>query len=90
MNNIKAPIEYIVLICREVEKDSFMYKSAINTAQEIMSVLQIICGQSKIEKTERKEENSNIDEVKKYKELLDIGAITKEEFDKKKKELLNL
>ena len=36
--------------------------------------------------------NSNIsvaDEIKKFKELLDIGAITQEEFDAKKKELLS-
>ena len=30
------------------------------------------------------------DELKKYKELLDMGAITQEEFDEKKKQLLNL
>ena len=33
---------------------------------------------------------SAADEIKKFKELLDIGAITQEEFDKKKKELLCL
>lgn len=33
---------------------------------------------------------SNADELKKYKELLDIGAITQEEFDAKKKQLLGL
>lgn len=33
---------------------------------------------------------SNADEIKKFKDLLDSGAITQEEFDKKKKELLNL
>lgn len=33
---------------------------------------------------------SPADEIKKYKELLDIGAITQEEFDAKKKELLGL
>ena len=31
-----------------------------------------------------------IEDIKKFKELLDIGVITQEEFDKKKKELLNL
>jgi len=30
------------------------------------------------------------DELKKFKELLDLGAITQEEFDAKKKELLGL
>ena len=34
--------------------------------------------------------NSNIDEITKYKELLDKGILTQEEFDKKKKELLKL
>lgn len=33
---------------------------------------------------------SNADELKKFKELLDIGAITQEEFDAKKKQLLGL
>ena len=31
---------------------------------------------------------STADEIQKYKELLDQGAITQEEFDKKKEELL--
>lgn len=45
----------------------------------------------------KSEENSLItntssiaDEIKQYKELLDIGAITQEEYDIKKKQLLNL
>ena len=33
---------------------------------------------------------SNADELKKYKELLDSGVITQEEFDAKKKQLLGL
>lgn len=33
---------------------------------------------------------SEADELKKFKELLDSGAITQKEFDKKKKDLLNL
>lgn len=34
--------------------------------------------------------NSSADEILKYKKLLDMGVITKEEFLKKKKELLNI
>ena len=33
--------------------------------------------------------NDNIENLKRYKELLDMGAITQEEYDSKKKELLN-
>lgn len=49
---------------------------------------------SKSDKNGSKEEKEvkvdSIEEVKKYKELLDMGIISQEEFDKKKKELLNL
>lgn len=37
---------------------------------------------------EVKQESTKADELKKYKELLDSGAITQEEYDAKKKELL--
>lgn len=43
-----------------------------------------------IEKNIVKDSLSPADELKKYKELLDMGAITQEEYDTKKKELLNL
>ena len=36
------------------------------------------------------QETTNADELKKYKDLLDSGAISQEEFDAKKKELLGL
>ena len=35
-------------------------------------------------------QRSNADELKKFKELLDSGVITQEEFDAKKKQLLGL
>ena len=44
---------------------------------------------NKEEKDELKEELNNVELIKKYKELLDSGAITQEEFDKKKSEILN-
>ena len=61
------------------------------------------CGKSHVESIKKHEalkeqanlqakkadESSRLDRLKKYKELLDMGAITQEEFDKKKKELLS-
>ena len=41
-----------------------------------------------IDKYEQKEKSSSADELLKYKELLDNGAITKEEYEKLKKDLL--
>ena len=47
---------------------------------------------SKIKETLIKQEipQSNADELKKFKDLLDSGIITQEEFDQKKKQLLGL
>lgn len=45
---------------------------------------------SKNKKADTPEKQDNAGELKKYKELLDSGAITQEEFDEKKKQLLNL
>ena len=36
------------------------------------------------------QQTSAADEIKEFKELLDMGAITQEEFDAKKKQLLGL
>ena len=42
-------------------------------------------------KKEKEPEMKNaVDELKKYKELFDSGVITQEEFDAKKKQILNL
>lgn len=42
------------------------------------------------QKNNSAQKSDPIEDIKKFKELLDIGAITQEEFDKKKKELLNI
>lgn len=65
--------------------------TSLNNAQDICKVIsQLIVRDDKYEKEENKINSStNVDELKKYKELLDIGAITQEEFEAKKKELLN-
>ena len=41
-------------------------------------------------KESSKDKEDNLEQIKKLKELLDLGAITQEEFDAKKKELLGL
>ena len=62
-------------------------KNEIHT--EISKLLML--RQEKAEKTIQQETSGgNADELKKYKELLDSGVITQEEFDAKKKQLLDL
>ena len=42
------------------------------------------------EKSDENKKRTDVDKIKEFKELLDSGAITQEEFDEKKKQLLNL
>lgn len=91
--NIDTPIVYLNLISGETKKNGFIYKQASKSVQEILSKFQIIIDQIEQSKNNVKNINTNFsaaDEVKKYKELLDMGAITQEEFELKKKDLLNL
>lgn len=60
-------------------------KQGNNILQEIQSIL----FNSK-KSSNGKDEISGADEIRKYKELLDDGIISEEEFDKKKKELLGV
>ena len=62
-----------------------IFENAINNYRDIKKN-----DESTIGSKNKLQELSNIEEIKKYKELLDIGAITKDEFETKKKELLNL
>lgn len=91
VNNINNPAVYINIITTSTKKNSFIYKTLYNSAQECLSTLQLICNDQEVLK-ENNDENkiSNADEILKYKNLLDAGAITQEEFDAKKKQLLGL
>lgn len=91
INDLSFPTEYINLIQSELKKDSIIYRTLAKQAEECVSLLQIIC--------ESKEKSGNIcceqaqssaDEIMKFKQLLDAGAITQDEFDVKKKQLLGL
>ena len=80
----------------EEEKKSFKEKLADGFNKTKGNVTGWFSKSNKNEKEEPKEEikeelNADpIEEVKKFKELLDMGIVTQEEFDKKKKELLGL
>lgn len=77
-------------------ENSFTFSATIGTAKysklkEIMpQVYEYIQAKIKEVKSNTQNNTSSADEIKKYKELLDMGAITQEEFDLKKKELLKL
>lgn len=93
VNNMSTPAVYINLIVSETKTDGFIYKTAYSSAQNILSVLQVICENNKTLHETTSESTvvtSSADEIIKYKNLLDQGIITQEEFDTKKKQLLSL
>ncbi|MFN1873299.1 SHOCT domain-containing protein [Clostridioides difficile] len=89
LNNLSNPNVYVNLIQLRTKSNSSIYKMAYSSAQEILSVLAIIVKDNEAVNIQNNS-NDAIQQVKGLKELLDLGAITDEEFNTKKKELLNL
>ena len=97
MKDMSSPAVYIDFISggAEFKKDGIIYRTAANQAQECLALFEIMINDAKGEETksEKSETISNItaaDEIRKFKELLDEGVITQDEFDAKKKQLLGL
>lgn len=72
----------------KVDPNDPVYDAYIRVAESFLSAISLMLG----EKCKNEEFASVFpsDEILKYKNLLDVGAITQEEYDAKKKQLLNL
>ena len=90
MDSPNIEIEFIDTLTK---KDTDEYEEAVEQAQEVITILKIILennkNQSKINSTQEPKTNS-VQELREYKQLLDDGIITEEEFNLKKKEILNI
>lgn len=98
VNDLNNPSIVISLNSSSIDKTSSVYEGLINTARSLVSNLQYICSQAKSAvgkemgevKREPKVQAADIaDEIRKFKALSDEGIITQEEFEKKKKQLLD-
>lgn len=93
MNDLDKPVVYLPLISKKTKRSSMLYKNTIVQADKILSTLDIMLKETSKEQINIIAENqvfSPADELRKYKELLDDGIITQEEFETKKNILLNL
>ena len=95
VNNVKCPHYQLPFIVETVANDSNEYKYEIGFANEIMSLLTFIKANSTKKSCKQFESavdsaTDKYDEIKKIKELLDAGIITQDEFNAKKKQLLDL
>lgn len=87
-NYINDYIE-ILFITKEVYKSSTIYIAAKQRAQDCISALKLVTDTERKDQINNTRNKSSADEIMKYKQLLDCGAITIEEFNNKKAELLN-
>lgn len=91
LKNINNPVVYINFIETDMKKDGSIYKNAYKMAHECLSVLEVICNQQQpVASAPIPQSSSAADEILKYKNLLDMGAITQAEFDEKKSKLLKI
>ena len=91
MNN---PTEYIDMnpVRIRMKRSSGQYRKNLEETREILSCLELIIreNQKSLSASENSKPADAADEILKYKKLLDAGAITQEEYEAKKKQLLNL
>ena len=91
----------INIINTQMDANSFSGSILLDTARRITADLDLILNENRRNREKSLQANietvitptvntSAADEILKYKNLLDIGAITQEEYDAKKKQLLNL
>jgi septum formation topological specificity factor MinE len=72
------------------KRDSFVYRTNYKLALECMSLLQLISESNRGSVKNNVSQMSDADEILKFKNLLDNGIITQDEFYAKKKKLLGL
>lgn len=93
-SDLRKPTEYIDIITTDLKTTSKSYQEMFAVAQECLSILTVVLKKNQGNQIQMTAEaaptTSAADEIKKYKELLDMGAITEEEFSAKKKQLLGL
>jgi len=92
INNTQNPAIFVKLINTPTKVDSITYQNAYSNAHQAISLLQLITetDTSTPEPNQIEYETSTADEINKFKQLLDNGVITPEEFEGKKKQLLGL
>lgn len=84
LRNTETPIVMIDFLQSSVKTNSQQYLKAQEDAHKVMAILQNICDSN----SQPIQTSSAADEIKKFKELLDMGAITQEEFEEQKNKLL--
>jgi hypothetical protein len=93
VNDLTAPTATIQLIYFKTKTNSVVYQNACRFAQDILSAFSIIINGNRQSIAQQQSSSSQLidgaTEIRKFKQLLDEGIISQEEFDAKKKQLLD-
>lgn len=96
LSDINSSKRVYSLLKKPCKRNDADYRLAIGTAEQLYSTIYAITHTSAQTKQDTKQIQNDdssfsaADEIMKYKQLLDIGVITQEEFNAKKKQLLEL
>lgn len=102
LRNETNPSFYLPLITSETKTKSIVYKSSMDAAQNIISKLQAIDAEKQIEESPSITSGDNfkretteklpdpVEELRRYKTLVDEGILTEEEYAAKKKQILGI
>lgn len=96
VDDLDNPIIMLPIITKKTKTSSKEYEQAFNDSQKIISTLNVIANNAdeiiqKVEVIKDTEPSADpYEEIKKLKELLDMDIITQEEYEIKRKELLNV
>ncbi len=92
-NDISNPMVMITLINSDTKRDGLFYKNCMASAQEIYSTIVSVLNSGKTSKqtlSESIDSESVSDQIRELAKLKGEGLLTEEEFNKKKKALLNI
>ena len=96
VRNYFEPAFYINMITSEMKKDSREYEELYKCAQDILSKLQLLTSEAEEQAAQQSQnavsENQidPVEEIRRFKELMDEGILTEEEFMAKKKQILGI
>lgn len=90
--NIEEPIVNINILATAYQKGNQKFVEAFENANKIYGQLKIIAEKNKTSSLNKdlKTESDPVQEIRRYKELMDDGIITQAEFEAKKKQLLGI
>lgn len=91
LNNFQSPTVYIELLNKKkIKTNSNKYKEMYEKAQEILSTLAVLQNNKEEPSSVNDDKQPTTDRIREYKALFDDGIITEDEFNAKKKELLEI